>query len=98
MIATVGIDVPQVSLRDAASLGAVQRLAWAMGRPPAAPAAPAPAPSTPASTVASVVVLKAARRARAAEALRRLAADPAATPAERALAAERATQFGRRSA
>jgi hypothetical protein len=65
--------IPQASLREEWTVAAVQQAAWSMGRP----------------IVRYTKVQDAERRTRRMEALRRLAADPGATVAERALAAHR---------
>jgi hypothetical protein len=83
--------VPQASLREVATILAVQRAGWTMRqterrvpRWTGATSAPAPAPE-----VTTTLVRTRSRRATAVAALRRLAADPGATAAERALAAQR---------
>ena len=93
MTRTADQRIPQASLREEWSVSSVQRLAWAMGRPPAAPIEPmvrglATDVPTPLAGEAGQVP-DPVRWARRIEALRRLAADPRATPAERALAAQR---------
>ena len=68
--------IPRASLREEWSVSTVQQLAWSIGRP----------------MIRYARIQEPARsalRARRAEALRRLATDPAATVAERALAAHR---------
>ncbi|WGL50835.1 hypothetical protein P5P86_12765 [Nocardioides sp. BP30] len=80
--------IPQASLREEWSIASVQRLAWSMGRPADAvdPVRRLPVGLTSGSERRSP---DPARRARRMEALARLAVDPQATPAERALAAQR---------
>jgi hypothetical protein len=78
MTQPTGPIIPQASLREEWSVSSVERLAWSLGRPLAH----------------YTRVADPARRSRRAEALRRLAADPAATVAERALAAHRLVEMG----
>ncbi|HVX54502.1 hypothetical protein [Nocardioides sp.] len=90
MTPTTDQRIPRASLREEWSVSSVQRLAWAMGRPAASSSAAARA-GADADEPAPVTSLHApARQARRVEALQRLATDPAATLAERSLAAARA--------
>jgi len=73
---TTGRIIPQASLREEWSVSTVQQLAWSMGHPIT-------------YYVKAEGATGRAVRARRREALRRLAMDPAATVAERALAAHR---------
>ena len=92
MTERIGHGIPQASLREEWSVSSVQRLAWAMGRPSDAQTVPDAATRAAAREVAheagpsGAVPHDPVRRARLMSALRRLAADPGATPAERALA------------
>ena len=65
--------IPQATLSEQWRVASVQQFAWTMGRP----------------IVRYAKLQDPSRRAHRREALRRLAADPAATVAERALAAHR---------
>ena len=88
MTPTTDQRIPRASLREEWSVSSVQRLAWAMGRPAAGSAAARAAAA--ADEPASVTALHdPARQARRIDALRRLATDPAASLAERTLAAAR---------
>jgi hypothetical protein len=92
MTPTTDQRIPRASLREEWSVSSVQRLAWAMGRPAAPSAAirAGVAADEPASVTPLHEPLRSARRI---EALRRLASDPAATLAERSLAAARVAAF-----
>jgi hypothetical protein len=89
MTPTTDQRIPRASLREEWSVSSVQRLAWAMGRPPAPSAAVHVGAA--AGEPASVTPLHdPARQAGRIDALWRLATDPAATLAERSLAVARA--------
>lgn len=98
MTPTTDQRIPQASLREEWSVSSVQRLAWTMGRLVTAPATGQRAGAGVSTTGSGSSARRArlhdpAQRARRLDALRRLAADPQATAAERALAVQRLTEL-----
>jgi len=104
MTRTTDQRIRQASLREEWSVSSVQRLAWAMGRSPAAPAAVRRAAAgMPGRSVSGVSVSGAsaplakshdpARRIRLIQALGRVAADTTASVAERKLAEQRLAEL-----
>jgi hypothetical protein len=88
MTPTTDQRIPRASLREEWSVSSVQRLAWAMGRPAASSTA-ARAGAAVGEPAPVTSLHDPARQDRRIQALRRLAADPSATLAERSLAAAR---------